>query len=107
MNEDVVARSYSAQKPTMVLAGKPTIAVDPAILWKPIASPTRLNYTGTSIEAVTIALRMAFGEFPIRLTRDHLKVLEGMIAASTGSQPYKELYQALTNIGELELTRQE
>lgn len=88
-------------------AGRPLTVLDPAITWKAIASPTRLQFTGTSIEAVSIALRKAFGEFPIRLTRDKLPVLEGMIAAASGSQPYKELYQALHNIGELEINRVE
>lgn len=89
------------------IAGRPLTVMDPAITWKAIASPTRLQYEGTSIEAVSISLRKAFGEFPIRLRREHLPVLEGMIAAASGSQPYKELYQALHNIGELEINRVE
>ena len=88
-----------------LVAGKPSVRVeDPGILWSPIASPMRLQFTGTSVDATRAALIEAFGEFPIRLTAEHIPVLNGMYAAATGKQPYQQLLIALKQFGLLELT---
>ena len=90
-----------------VVAGKPSVSTgDPGILWSPIASPMRLQFSGTSCEDVATALKTGFGEFPIRLsTGEHMFILKGMAAAAgPGKQPYNQLISALTQFGTLELT---
>ena len=90
-----------------VVAGKPSVATgEPGILWSPIASPMRLQFSGTSCEAVSEALQAGFGDFPIRLsTGEHMFILRGMAAsAGAGKQPYQQLITALTQFGTLELT---
>ena len=91
-----------------VVAGKPSVAVgDPGIMWSPIASPLRLQFSGTSCSETGTALIEAFGQFPIRLiAADHLPVLKGMCAAAgVGKQPYQQLITALTQFSTLELTQ--
>ena len=90
-----------------VIAGRPTVAIgDPGIQWSPISAPSRLKFTGTSIEATRSALTKAFGDFPIRLNSgNQLLVLKGMAAgAGDGSAPYDELILALTQFGTLEIS---
>ena len=91
-----------------VVAGKPSVGIgDPGILWSPIASPMRLQFSGTSCESVAEALQMGFGDFPIRLsTGEHMFILRGMMAsAGPGKQPYDQLIKALTQFGTLEITK--
>ena len=94
-------------EPLHLVAGQPPVSTgEKGIQWKPIASPVRLRFTGTSYEAVGHALIEAFGPFPIRLNAgEQLLILRGMAAAAgEGKQPYQELIQALSQVGELELT---
>ena len=88
------------------VAGKPSVRVeDPGILWAPISSPMRLQFSGTSCEDTRAALIEAFGQFPIRLTNDSIPTLNGMCAAAgSGKQPYQQLLTALKQFGLLELT---
>jgi len=89
-----------------VIAGKPSVTTgEHGIEWKPIASPMRLRFSGTSCEEVAKALVEAFGPFPIRLHKgEQLLVLKGMVAsAGPGKQPYQELMHALAQVGELEV----
>lgn len=93
---------------TFVVAGKPSVAVgDPGIQWAPISGPMRLQFSGTSVSETGVALREAFGDFPIRLVAgEHLPVLKGMCAAAgEGKQPYMQLITALTQFSTLELTQ--
>jgi len=76
----------------------------PQIAWVAVTSPAELRYNGTTVQAVHKALRRAFGELPIRLGREHLPVIHGMMAvAGEGATPYEILFQALDKFGELEL----
>ena len=79
---------------------------EPGIQWKPIAAPVRLRFSGTSREAVSAALKEAFGDFPIRLHKgEQMMILKGMMAtAGEGKQPYQELMTALAQVGELEIS---
>ena len=93
--------------PVSIIAGKPSVSTgERGIQWAPIASPMRLRFSGTSCEETAKALVEAFGDFPIRLhTGEQLLILKGMAAAAGGgSQPYRELMQALAQCGQLELT---
>ena len=90
-----------------IVAGQPSVSTgERGIQWAPIASPMRLRFSGTSCEEVSKALTEAFGPFPIRLHKgEQLMILKGMAAAAgAGSQPYRELMQALAQVGQLELT---
>ena len=91
-----------------VVAGKPSVATgDPGIMWAPISSPMRLQFSGTSCSETGTALVEAFGDFPIRLiAADHLPVLKGMCAAAgPGKQPYQQHITALAQFTTLELTQ--
>lgn len=91
-----------------IVAGQPSVSADdPGIMWAPISSPMRLQFSGTSCTDTKAALTEAFGEFPIRLsTGEHLFILRGMnAAAGVGKQPYQQLIAALTQFGNLELTQ--
>jgi len=93
--------------PIHLVAGRPSVSTaEKGIQWSPIASPVRMRFSGTSREAVALALVEAFGPFPIRLHKgEQLMILKGMIAAAgEGKQPYQELMQALAQVGQLELT---
>ena len=89
-----------------IVAGKPSVATgEQGIQWSPISSPVRLQFSGTSYLDVRSALIEAFGQFPVRLTNDHIPVLNGMCAAAgAGKQPYQQLLTALKQFGNLELT---
>ena len=90
-----------------LVAGKPSIATpEHGVEWAPIASPARLQFTGTDSRAVASALEEAFGPFPIRLHKgEQLLILRGMAAAAgEGKQPYQQLITALSQVGQLELT---
>ena len=94
-------------EPVSFVAGKPSITTgEKGIEWSPIASPMRLRFSGTSCEAVGKALVEAVGPFPIRLHKgEQVLILKGMAAsAGEGSQPYRELISALSQVGQLELT---
>ncbi len=91
---------------TQFIAGKPSVSTgEHSIEWKPIASPVRLRFSGTSADEVAVALVEAFGKFPIRLHKgEQLLILKGMVAAAgQGKQPYTELMHALAQVGELEV----
>ena len=89
-----------------VVAGKQSVSTgENAIRWAPLSQAERLAFNGTSYQAVHRALFMAFGDFPIRLSRPHLETLHGMAcAAGEGDKPYRQLFDALTMFGELEIT---
>ncbi len=92
-----------------VVAGQRSVSTAPeGIAWAPISpSPERLNFIGTSIDAVQLALLAAFPDrhFPVRLTRDDIPTLRGMVAgAGDGHMPYTELLNALAHFGGLEVT---
>jgi hypothetical protein len=89
-----------------LVAGKPTVAVpEQEMHWSPVASPQRLRFNGTSIEACRKALTEAFGSFPLRLTKEkHSQTLWGMVAAAgDGATPYRELLDALERYSDLEV----
>lgn len=80
----------------------------PTVSWVALTQPSALRYNGTTVQAVHVALRMAFGEFPIKLSSGnggvHLSVLLGMQAvAGAGATPYTILYEALEKFGEIEV----
>ena len=89
------------------VAGRPSVGVQAStITWSPLSSPTILPFNGTDFKAVHLALRQAFGDFPIRVSRDSdARTLRGMaIGAGEGRTPYDNLVSALEQYGELELT---
>lgn len=94
--------------PVVVQANKgPSVsanAKEQIIEWCPISSPSLLPFTGTSFGDVHRALAKAFGDFPIRLTREHLPTLKGMeCAAGDGAVPYRMLYTAVDKFNEIEV----
>lgn len=88
------------------IAGQKMPKADSEIMWAAIKKPERLRFPGTSREQVRAALTAAFGAFPIRLNSgEQLMILRGMIAAAgEGAEPYRELMQALSQFGNIELT---
>ena len=87
------------------VAGKQTVAIrEEEIVWRPLQDPQRLRFNGTSIEATRKALTEAFGPLPIRLTKEHINMLRGMIAAAgEGATPYTELHEALSRYSDIEV----
>ena len=75
--------------------------------WLPKASPVILPFTGTSYPAVRQALERCFGEFPLQLSIKqpaHVAALSGMMSVHDGTQsPYRVLYEALKQFGEIEI----
>lgn len=84
--------------------GRPTIAVSQQVIeWSPLAEGGRLSFQDTSYRAVRDALFKVFGKFPIRLSKDNIKEIQAMAAASAGETPYQQILDALRKYGDLEL----
>lgn len=75
-----------------------------AMSWRPLTSPRRVTFLGTSFPAVHRALADVFGEFPIRLTPEHRVTLRAMAAvAGEGREPYDQIADALQKHGDVEV----
>ena len=94
------------QSTVFVVAGGTTVATPKdSILWAPISTPVRVSFIGTDYQAVSRALQEAFGHFPIRLSKEHIPTLHGMVlGAGDAGTPFKELREALKQFGNLEIT---
>lgn len=72
--------------------------------WRPLTSPRRVTFLGTSFPAVSRALTEAFGEFPLRLRPEHRATLKAMAAvADEGREPYDQIADALQKHGDVEV----
>jgi hypothetical protein len=89
---------------TVALADE-TSKPDPTQMsWRPLSQHRRVTFLGTSFPAVYRALGDVFGEFPLRLTRDHALTLRAMAAvAGEGREPYDQIAEALVRFSDIEV----
>lgn len=73
-----------------------------------ITEPKRMDFLGTSFEAVRIALQEIFGAFPIRLESKDLPVIKGIaIAFAENGTAWKQIAESLGQYGKVELQIEE
>jgi len=72
--------------------------------WRPLTTPRRVTFLGTSFAAVHRALGEVFGGFPIRLSREHIVAIRAMATvAADGREPYDQIAEALAKHGDVEV----
>lgn len=72
------------------------------LYWQPIESEHTID--GPQ-ESIAESLQKVFGEFPLVLTGDHIRILEGMAAVYTAKpNPYQQLINALMEHIEILIT---
>lgn len=69
-----------------------------------ITAPKRMDFIGTSFEAVRIAAKAIWGEFPIRLEDKDLPVVKGIaVAMAENGTAWKQIADSLEQYGKVEL----
>lgn len=99
MSVKEIASSHYGQQGVQKLAGERHIE------WCVKQPPQQLSFLGTTCDDTAKALVIAFGKFPIQLSRfEHEAVLVGMAAAAgEGRAPYNTLLEAVRKYTDIEV----
>lgn len=88
----------------MKFEGEAMVSPPTQMSWRPLTTPRRVTFLGTSFAAVHRALADTFGGFPVRLSPEHVVTLRAMAAvAGEGREPYDQIADALQKHGDVEV----
>lgn len=69
-----------------------------------VTEPVRMDFIGTSYDSFAKAAKQIFGEFPIRLSKEHKPTIKAIsIVLAENGTAWKQIYDSLEKYGNVEL----